>query len=290
MEPAVRGLHGGVASNRLNLVRDRESGVEAVRAHFDGHAYDPHRHDEWLVGVTDAGFQDFYCRGARRVSTTGRIILIEPGELHDGRAGGAGGFSYSMLYLPMKWLKDHLGGGRDDGLGFRATLGDDPRLGAAIRRTCDLLARPRERLARDAALDAVLLALAPHLGRPVPAVEPARSRAPAQIARRARDLLHAAMAEDPGADALARSAGAPDRFALARAFRAAYGTSPHAYLVQLRLAEARRRLQRGQAPALVAADCGFADQSHFGRWFRRAYGLTPAAYRACCTGVPDEAF
>ncbi|MBN8904385.1 MAG: helix-turn-helix transcriptional regulator, partial [Rhodospirillales bacterium] len=85
----------------------------------------------------------------------------------------------------------------------------------------------------------------------------------------------------------ARAAGAADRFQLARAFRAAYGSAPHAYLVQLRLVRARALLAGGEGPAAVAAACGFADQSHLGRWFRRAYGVTPGAYRACCTGVPD---
>jgi AraC-like DNA-binding protein len=97
------------------------------------------------------------------------------------------------------------------------------------------------------------------------------------------------MAAEIGADALARAAGAADRFQLARAFRAAYGAAPHAYLVQIRLLRARRLLAAGEQPATVAASCGFADQSHLGRWFRRAYGMTPGAYRACCTGVPDKA-
>ncbi len=95
------------------------------------------------------------------------------------------------------------------------------------------------------------------------------------------------MADEVGIDALARASGAGDRFQLTRAFRAVYGTSPHAYLVQIRLLSGRHLLARGEAPADVAAACGFADQSHFGRWFRRAYGVTPAAYRACCTDVPD---
>nr|WP_286208802.1 AraC family transcriptional regulator [Azospirillum sp. A1-3] len=94
------------------------------------------------------------------------------------------------------------------------------------------------------------------------------------------------MAEDVGLDELATAAGV-DRFRLNRAFRAAFGLSPHAYLVRLRLRAARRRLADGEAPALVAAEVGFADQSHLGRWFRRAYGLTPAAYRDLCTNVPD---
>jgi hypothetical protein len=47
----------------VHLVRDRRSGIEAVAAQFHGHAYDMQRHDEWLVGVTHAGVQDFFCRG-----------------------------------------------------------------------------------------------------------------------------------------------------------------------------------------------------------------------------------
>ncbi|MFC0406946.1 AraC family transcriptional regulator [Roseomonas elaeocarpi] len=265
------------------------SGVEAIHARFHAHAYDLHRHAEWLVGVTDHGVQDFLCRGARRRSTPGRVILIEPEEAHDGQAGAAGGFSYRMLYLPQDWLRGALnhgpGGVAREG-GFRASLCDDAPLGEAIRRACRLLEQPGERLARDAALDAVVGRLRPQLGL-APRRDPAHGAPP--VARRARDCLHDNLAADPGADALARSAGAADRFQLARAFRAAYGTSPHAYLVQIRLLRARQLLSEGERPAAVAAACGFADQSHLGRRFRGAYGVTPARFRALCTDVPDSA-
>ena len=79
-----------------------------------------------------------------------------------------------------------------------------------------------------------------------------------------------------------------DRFRLSRAFKAAFGIAPHAYLVQLRLARARQLLASGQPPARVAMTLGFADQSHMGRWFRRAYGLTPAHYRRRCSNLPDR--
>ncbi|WP_458095644.1 AraC family transcriptional regulator [Roseomonas sp. WA12] len=271
--------------DEVRLVHDGASGVEAIRARFAAHAYDLHRHDEWLVGVTDRGVQDFLCRGARRRSTAGRVILIEPQEAHDGQAGAEGGFAYHMLYLPRPWLRAGLGGATSDP-GFAASLCDDPPLGAAIRAACIALARPTERLAWDAALDTVLDRLRPHLGRPRRAIP---ARGDARVARRARERLHDDMAADPGADALARAAGAADRFQLARAFRAAYGTSPHAYLVQIRLLRARTLLAAGERPAAVAVECGFADQSHLGRRFRRAYGLAPAAYRALCTDVPDRA-
>jgi AraC-like DNA-binding protein len=273
-----------VSTDFVRLVRDRATGVEAIQASFSGHAYDLHRHDDWLVGVTDRGLQDFSCRGIRHRSTTGRVILIEPQEHHDGDAGSREGFTYSMLYLPQGWLRAALGVARDDGLGFHATLTDDLRLAAAIRIACATLHARTDRLTRDAALDAVLISLRAHLD--LRGASARQGRAPA-IARRARERLLDDLTKELSSDELALQAGAADRFQLARAFRASYGTSPHSYLVQMRLLEARRLLARGDPPAAVAASCGFADQSHLGRWFRRGFGLTPAAYRKCCTGVPD---
>ncbi len=270
--------------DHISLRRDGPSGVEVIEARFAAHAYDLHRHDDWLVGVTEHGVQDFLCRGQRQRSTLGRVILMEPEEAHDGQAGAEGGFAYRMLYLPRPWLRAALGEAPGGEPGFAATLQDDPLLGDAIRAACIALSRPGERLLRDAALDAVLRRLRPHLGRPA---REGPARRDACLARRARERLRDDIVADPGADALAQAAGAADRFQLARAFRAAYGTSPHAYLIQVRLMRARRLLSAGMAPALAAAECGFADQSHLGRRFRRAYGLTPAAYRALCTDVPD---
>jgi AraC-like DNA-binding protein len=272
--------------DRIRLVRDPATGVEAIQASFAAHAYDPHRHDDWLVGVTERGVQDFACRGARRRSTPGRVILIEPQETHDGQAGTEGGFAYRMLYLPRAWLQAGLADQRSGDPGFATTLCDDSQLAAAIRHAWLALSHPCERLMRDSALDDVLHRLRPHLGRPQRDAGAGRAL---RMARRARERLNDDIATNISADALAEAAGAADRFQLARAFRAAFGTSPHAYQAQFRLLHARHLLAAGTRPAAVAAECGFADQSHLGRRFRRAYGLTPAAYRSLCTGVPDTA-
>ncbi len=94
------------------------------------------------------------------------------------------------------------------------------------------------------------------------------------------------MAEDIGLEALANYSGS-ERFRLTRQFKKAFGQSPHAYLVRLRLRKARALLAAGLAPSEVAVEVGFADQSHIGVWFRRAYRLTPAAYQRQCTNLTD---
>jgi AraC-like DNA-binding protein len=78
------------------------------------------------------------------------------------------------------------------------------------------------------------------------------------------------------------------RFQLTRQFQRVFGLPLHAYHLQIRLEEARRRLRHGQTIAAVAADLGFVDQSHFHRRFRvRArFGITPAEWRR--TAIQDQ--
>ena len=77
---------------------------------------------------------------------------------------------------------------------------------------------------------------------------------------------------------LARQAGL-GRYQLIRAFRAATGLTPHAYLLNARINQGRRLLRDGLALAEVAYQLGFADQSHFQRVFKAHVGLTPGQYR-----------
>lgn len=273
----------------LAFARDAASGVEAVRAHFSGHAYDPHFHDQVLIGVTEQGVQQFRCRRAVHRSTPGRVILIAPGETHDGMAPDAAGFTYSMLYLDPARLAEAAAEctgrrGADGIYDFAATLADDKALAAAILAAQRAIAAGEMIALRDAALDRVVEFLVRHVGLPAST----GGNAPA-AARRAREAIDALLDEtDLGLERLAGLAGT-DRFRLARAFRLAYGLPPHAYIVSRRLCTARALLARGLRPAEVAAAAGFADQSHLGRWFRRAYGITPAGYRRICTNVPDRA-
>lgn len=275
----------GDSRDWIQLERDGETGIESVHAHFCGHAYDPHDHDEILVGVTQQGLQRFNCNRSLHTSTPGRAILIEPGAVHDGHAPQAEGFTYLMLYLPQAWVADKLA---QRGLGdvstlqaaFRNTLTDDCFLTNAIVQAFSAIHHGEGRLARDQSLDHLLSQLSQHLcARPASLYRDSSSQM-----LRVRDYLHDGMALDIGLDELSRYAGV-DRFRLTREFKKAFGLSPHTYLVRLRLRTARTLLAQGFKPALVASQVGFADQSHLGRWFQRAYRLTPAAYQRQCATV-----
>ncbi|MDR6711117.1 AraC-like DNA-binding protein [Pseudomonas hunanensis] len=275
-------------SNWIDLAQDADTGIESVRAHFTGHAYDPHWHDSFLVGLTEQGVQQFHCRRARHFSTPGQVFLLEPGEIHDGHAPTADGFTYSTLYLDPNWLEAEVRAlfeqAPANGLpGFADTLCRDARLAGATFRAFQALHGEEMRIIRQTAMDDLLACLTQHLHWRKRLNPDPRLPLTAQVAR---DYLHAHLDQDIGLNELALACGV-DRFRLTRAFKAAFGMAPHAYLVQLRVVRARQLLARGQSPAEVATALGFADQSHLGRWFRRAYQLTPADYRRRCTKLPD---
>lgn len=72
-------------------------------------------------------------------------------------------------------------------------------------------------------------------------------------------------------------------FQLIRAFRTQTGLTPIAYLLLLRLNNAKTELIEGNSLTQTALSCGFFDQSHFNNYFKRYFGITPKSYQENCT-------
>ncbi|WP_206014203.1 AraC family ligand binding domain-containing protein, partial [Pseudomonas viridiflava] len=83
------------------------------------------------------GVQQFHCRRQRHASTSGQVLMLEPGEVHDGDAPNADGFTYRMLYLDPHWIGRELTSLFEDSPrgfqpGFASTLARDPQLAQSI--------------------------------------------------------------------------------------------------------------------------------------------------------------
>lgn len=116
------------------------------------------------------------------------------------------------------------------------------------------------------------------------AIEFARAGFAMETLMAVRDYLKAHLDEQVTTAKLSRFSGLTESH-LIRAFHREFGLPPHAYHMQLRLAQACDALVSGLSVSTVAYECGFADQSHLSRKFKQAYGLTPAAW-AKAVGAP----
>jgi AraC-like DNA-binding protein len=249
-------------------------GLERLEARFQGHAYDPHRHETYAIGLTRDGAQGFRYRAEAQVSRAGQIMVLHPDEQHDGHAAVPGGFSYRMIYVDPALIGRAL-----DPAGIR-TL---PFVAEAVTRDRPMAALINEAFADfpgkldPLAGDAMLAGLADALARRA-RQEPLRSATtPHRALLRVRDFLDAEFARPIDSADLERVADL-DRFSLARAFRRSFGSAPHRYLVARRVTAARSLIADGTPLAEVAGACGFVDQSHLNRHFKAHFGMTPGRY------------
>jgi AraC-like DNA-binding protein len=96
---------------------------------------------------------------------------------------------------------------------------------------------------------------------------------------RAKDLADARFAEPLEVSDLARAAGLSQAH-FSRAFRGAFGVSPHAYLLTRRLERAAAMLRgTDQSVADICMSVGFQSVGSFTTSFRRMFGKSPTTYR-----------
>jgi AraC-like DNA-binding protein len=270
MPETLRGVDAAGLERSCDSIRiaSRGHGIERTDVHLRTFAFEPHRHDTYAIGITTHGVQRFRYRGADRVCLPGQLHVLHPDETHDGRAGSDDGFGYRILYIAPSCVREALGG---RGLPFVAdpVQRRTPALVEALRDVDD----PIDDLAAAAITAAVADALASLAG-----VQRER-RVDVHAAELAREYLDAHPTKQTTARTLETVAGV-DRYALARHFRRAFGTSPDRYRALRRIERAKDAMERGESLVRAAALAGFADQSHLTRQFRRAYGLTPGRWLA----------
>jgi AraC-like DNA-binding protein len=232
-----------------------------------------HAHDTYGIGRIRRGAQRSWSAAGWVDAGPGDLVMVNPGEVHDGQPIADGGRRWQMLFLDPQLVEaaaaETLPPGRS--LPLWRPVATDAAMAVAFERWHARLTADAGTLACDEAqLDLLATVFARH-----GAAAPPRD-ASATIAR-ARQRLDDDPVNDPGLAALAAEAGL-SRFQLLRAFARELDMTPHAYLVQRRLAVARSLLDAGETIADAAAAAGFADQAHLTRLFRRSLGFTPAAY------------
>ena len=245
-------------------------GVELYRAHIVRHAFEPHTHAAFGLGAIERGVERFRLRGTEHLAPPDSLVLMNPDELHTGRAETDAGWRYRMIYVDAEVMAD-LSGERE--WWFAEAVRTDAPRARRVTRLLDRLWQAGSPLAFDSLLHELSSEIAPHARRPRPAPP-----GPAPRFDRVIDFLHANLAERLTLEQLAAVANLSP-FHFLRRFRAHYHATPQQMLMALRLQQAKRQLAAGIAPASVAAACGLADQAHLTRAFALRYGVTPARYQ-----------
>jgi AraC-like DNA-binding protein len=234
-----------------------------------------HTHDQYGIGVVDAGGHASWSGRGQVEAGPGSFICVNPGEVHDGRAIGGRPRAWRILYFDPVALADlraEVLEGEPGSFTFAAPVFAD----RGLHRLFDTAFRHGGAKGETMSCETAVLRLVARLGAHS-TVRSGTHEIPTACIRRARDRIDADPAAPVTLIALAEEAGL-SRYQLIRAFARELGLTPHAYILQRRIALAQRLIRAGRDLAEVATEAGFCDQSHLTRWFVRQFGVTPRRY------------
>ncbi|MFI9551657.1 AraC family transcriptional regulator [Nonomuraea endophytica] len=252
--------------------------VNLLKARYVTHRFTRHTHAEYAIGLILDGVEEFQNRGATHRAGSGEIVLVNADSVHTGHAGTPDGWAYRMLYPSAEAMAEVAA---ELGLPyarpfFPEQVVSDPALAGLLGRT-HLAAERGDDLTASTLMRTFFAQLMSRHSTPPHAPSNGPPAGGPEV-EAALEVLRARMVDPPTLEELAAAVGARP-FPLLRAFKAATGLPPHAYLTSLRVRQARSLLETGSPPALVAAEVGFTDQAHLNRHFKRIVGVPPAAYQ-----------
>jgi AraC-like DNA-binding protein len=248
-----------------------------------------HIHETYQIGLSLDFPGEYVYRGAHVAVPARSLSVIHPGEPHAARDPHARTepARFRMLYVPPAKLREvavEIAGRPQQGPFVAQSVILDHDLITQLLRAHVALEAPAPRLAQETLLLAALSTLLVRYTHTRLMPQPPSAR---PEVRRARDYLHAHLADNVSLTDLARVAGlSPYEFC--RVFGATYGLPPHRYHLYARIDHARELLVRGLSPAAAAVATGFSDQSHFGRHFKQLIGVTPGAYASKRKNILDN--
>ncbi|WP_028112892.1 AraC family transcriptional regulator [Ferrimonas kyonanensis] len=263
--------------NRVSYHKTSIEDVSLIDAHYRRFAFERHFHLDYHLGLITEGEQRYYCRGSWHHAGPGQLVIMPPGETHDGQPQAEQGYRVKVFALGAEWVRNQSRSGNRHTLVCQQIT--DPGLYAQLSQCHHWLRQPElPQLAQDCLpREAINVLLERHGGG---SVTPSVALGRRQLSE-IRDYLMAHLDQRIRLEDLSHLCQlSPSQ--LLRQFKTLTGMTPYAWLARLRLEQGMALLRLGLPIAEVALQVGFYDQSHFAKAFKRQFLVAPSQLFATC--------
>ena len=251
--------------------------VELIAADYIAQRFSPHWHAGFAIGAVTKSAQGFHTGGRTWIIGPGDLIVLNPGQIHDGYSLHQSGWSSRMAYVPEATFACLAGAEYDRTIAmrFERPVVYSPALCRSFLEWHCLSESVGD--LREHSLTAEVFAELQTLMRPSrPAPIP---REPHGSVLRLREQLHVLAIEHCSTVSRLTAKLERSRTTSWRRIKDEFGLAPKPLLNQFRLMSAKEMLAHGCPVIEAALDCGYHDQAHLSRQFAAAYGMTPAQFR-----------
>ncbi|WP_207857043.1 helix-turn-helix transcriptional regulator [Lucifera butyrica] len=247
----------------MEFSRSIIEGVEIKRCRNNPHAYKPHVHKELSLGYIVEGSTGLTMNDRTIHYESGDGVIIPPLMTHRCAPNDINHWVYVMLFIDPGYYSDVVSFSQAKkltGNQARQLIGFIEQL--LIEKIPDTL-------------ENILIELLLEFGEKG-TIETAAANTSDSV-QTIHDYIVNHAKDDITLDKLQQISGL-NKFSIIRNFKKLYITTPAAYHLQYRVAEAKRLLSKGADVFDICEELRFYDQAHLIREFKKMYGITPGTY------------
>jgi AraC-like DNA-binding protein len=254
----------GIEQERhMEFSRSIIEGVEIKLCRNDPHAYKSHVHNELSLGYIVEGSTDLTLNDRTIHYRSGDGVIIPPLITHRCAPNDIQHWAYVMLFVDPGYYSDVVSFSQAKKL-----------TGNQTRKLIGFIEQLFIEKIPDT-LENILIELLLEFGEK--GITDTAAANTNDIVKTIRDYILNHGNEDITLDKLQQISGL-NKFSIIRNFKKLYTTTPAAYHLQYRVAEAKRLLSKGADVFAICEELRFYDQAHLIREFKKMYGITPGTY------------
>lgn len=250
------------------FIYKKSAGITALSANMTDFTYKKHAHQEYAIGVTLRGIQEYNLDGSLQLSYQNGVMFFNPEQAHDGMAHDEAGLDYVMLYIEPQLFLEVIE--KKDIVRFSSPIVYDARLEQGILNLSHAILKGKD----EALCSELFLSLTDSLIQMNLSTDDKKDNG---LIKKAKDMIQTNIQHVLKLDEIS-SAFNLSKFQFIRLFKAHTGISPYQYFLNCKIERAKQLIEKDGDIYSAVAECGFFDLTHLNRHFKSIYGTTAFEY------------
>jgi len=244
-------------------------GITALKASINKFSYKKHAHEEYAIGVTLKGIQDYSLDGCSQKSYENGIMFFNPDQIHDGKAGHyKEGLDYVMLYIKPELFLEGLE--KKELVKFSNPVIYNEKIKQNILNLNSAILNQKD----ETLCNELYLSLIDNFSSKYFMNNYSNET---EFIQKAKEIIYYELDNVLDLEKISQEFNL-SKFQFIRMFKSNTNFSPYQYFLNTKLIHAKKHLDLTKDLYATVVEFGFTDLSHLNRHFKRIYGITAFEY------------